>query len=189
MELVQVAVLIYKVGQEIVNVVETVNCNRKSCQTISKRVRALMSCVEDLSKRRIPASYEDTLNRLHLTFKEIAEFIKKFKKPTDGLIAVASWYAGLANSRSGDQSKLVSFNDALTERAQDLNLGITANASDDLCDLRDDLELMRQDLVEFREQCVAMDSVSAARVQSIIDEVVTTVSFSAAYIIIICLNI
>lgn len=140
-----------------------------------------MSCVDELSKRRIPASYKDALNRLHSTFKEIAEFIKKFKKPTDGIIAVASWYAGLANSRRGDESKFVSFNGDLTERAQDLNLGLTANASDDLCDLSDDLELMRQDLVEFREQCVAMDSVSAARVQRIIDEVITTVSFPCPY--------
>ena len=190
MDCVNIVLVIYKIGNEIYSISKDIHANKKACETLTERTKSLMDCLGTLqqspeSSSHINSSYGKALQHLLNVFEEIHNFIPKFRRPTDAnMFEIASWYAKLANSRSRDQASFVEYNDQLTQCSQDLQLGLSIeniSSKQHIEDVMEDLQLIRQDLLEYMtRKDLSLDNSSRSRFEGILDEITATVRSSSS---------
>ncbi len=101
---------ILSIATQIYSLVETVKANKKRCQRVEKRVRALEELVRSIEQRQQGppcADVEKSLQELSITLISAHELIRKY--------AVANWMERVLNSSShGDEFNSVNerLNDA-----------------------------------------------------------------------------
>lgn len=136
---------ILSVASQIYNLVENVKANKKRCQRVCQRVRALEDLVRSIKKRKQgqnSADVEKALRQLSITLTSAQELIRKY--------TLAKWVERIVNSSShGDEFNSV--NERLNDAFQSLSGALQVEQGNMLYQVFELSSREKEDEVDQRE--------------------------------------